>query len=179
MSQYLRFLGKIVGAKGLLLMAALPLPGCDSHYGVVREMTGDASIAHPCVRQALAKTGGVANIKQVAMDETESYQRRFYDYQHEDLNVRLSVVLSSSNVPKFAHVYHRKHSPPPQHEIDIVRPLMAEVERNLEVTCKLAGIAGNVKERCRGVHCPPLTLSGSQPNPPLQRDASPQSGSRP
>ena len=73
MSQYLRFLGKIVGAKGLLLMAALPLPGCDSHYGVVREMTGDASIAHPCVRQALAKTGGVANIKQVAMDETESY----------------------------------------------------------------------------------------------------------
>ena len=164
MNKLLRFRDNIVTAKIVLLMVVLALPGCDSHKGVVREMGGKASITQSCITEALEKTAGVANIKHVPVNKTESYQHNFYDYKHRELSIRLSVILNSSNVPNFAHVYSRNHRPPPQHEIDIVRSLMAEVERNLEAACNLSGIATSVKERCLGVHCPPFALSNAPPN---------------
>ena len=58
---------------------------------------------------------------------------------------------------EFVQSMMRINERPPQQDIDASRPIMALIERRLESTCGIANLSSNVKERCQGVECPPLT----------------------
>lgn len=143
---------------------ALVLLGCDSFYGVLREMKSSIPISQDCINRALSATEGVTDVKYTVISEKESYRYRTYayDYSYKTLRVRLAVDLDSSNAPTFTHHYRRNNRVPPQQVIDVVRPLMARVERNLELVCDIPGAAEHVEESCRGVSCDPLH-SASEP----------------
>jgi hypothetical protein len=49
--------------------------------------------------------------------------------------------------------YARLNKAPPQAEIDVVRPIMRQLERRLEAECGLRDLSVNIKEWCSGVKC--------------------------
>ena len=129
--------------------------GCDNYYGVHRTMNVDVPVLHTCVIQALKQTEGVTDIKYSLVANKDEYQRHFYDYKYNNLNTRVSVLVNKKGT-SFRHLHARNNRKPPQNDIDQIRPQMLEVERRIEITCKLPGATSNIVENCRGVTCIPL-----------------------
>ena len=154
----------------LSLFAVLALAGCDSFHGVWRETKMETGAPHQCVRQVLEQTTGIENISYVLAGEKAEFQHHFYGYEYEGLRVRLAVLDNRSG-RTITQIFAQNRITPPQWDIDSIRPLMAEVERNIAMVCSPNRSMVEVKEECRKVKCGPLPPSGVQSNPSLSQSA--------
>ena len=48
------------------------------------------------------------------------------------------------------------HQPPPQSSIDVTRPVMRAIEKNIAARCGITELTAGVREDCPGVICKPL-----------------------
>jgi hypothetical protein len=144
---------KFASTRTLLLSAAFVLSGCDSFYGVVRTTKPKASVAHQCIELALSQTAGVKNVQYRLVGDDPLYQRHFYDYEYDEVKIRLTVLQNSSGTT-LTHLYLKNRGIPPH--IERARQLMDRVERSVASSCVDPGSWGEAKEECRGVKCAPL-----------------------
>ena len=117
-----------------------------------------------CVIQSLKSTPGVTNVRYEArtvggrtltltgLKPPDTFHDYFYDIQGHSGNLYFSEDYKGR--VEFIQGYLRLNKTPPQAEIDIIRPVMRQLESRLEVECGLPDLAVNIKEMCFGVKCP-------------------------
>jgi len=147
------------------------LPGCaavllgfsDVLYGVERSAQLDASPDVDCVRRVLGATPGIEQIRYYTTPAARSLSWRGVEttgevhtllYQSEGIHAAIQFSEDGQKRVILAHTSLYMHEPPPQEEVDAIRPVMRGVEVALEGECGLEGLAASIEEICYGVACP-------------------------
>ena len=148
-----------------ILGLALVLGGCDPVYGVERDSYLWTAPKLDCVQRAIEVTNGVAT---VSMHERHRGKGLFhptpwiYDYVYSGppgsgVFGSLQVIKTYDGKFSYHNASMRLHAPPPQADIDNVRPVMRAIEKNLASRCGIYELNTTVQETCTGVTCKPLT----------------------
>jgi hypothetical protein len=147
----------------VVLVSIFILAGCDYIAGVDREAFVRNVPPSTCVIKSLESIQGVTNVRYEAraggksltltgLKPPDTYHYYFYDFQ--GLSGGLYFLENYERQIQFSQGYTRVNKLPPQAEIDIIRPLMLQIERRLEAGCGLTDLAVNIKESCSsGVKC--------------------------
>jgi len=75
----------------------------------------------------------------------------FYDFQ--SVSAYLYFSKDYKGKVEFNQAYTAVNATPPQVRVDMMRPVMRELERKLEADCGLQNLVMNIEERCSGVKC--------------------------
>jgi len=68
----------------------------------------------------------------------------------------LAIGMNYGQVLKLSDSLTQINVRPPQADIDATRPVMAEVEERVELSCGVVGLRTKILESCRGVSCKPI-----------------------
>lgn len=149
----------------IIITAFLLLIGCDRYYGVARTASVSSPLSHSCLEVALQQTKGVSEItykfsegdRPITLSGIKpASQVHYYFYKAGSINGYIYAETSYDGISSIRQTYGELHFKPSQEEIDLIRPLMREIERNVEMACGIDGFAQTIKESCIGVSCPPL-----------------------
>jgi hypothetical protein len=136
--------------------------GCDVVYGVSRRAEVSHLPLEHCVRFALQSIDGVANVRHevqegsrritlTGLQKPEIVHYFFYEFQ--SLRGNLYFIQNYKDAIEFNQAYIYINEKPPQREIDLIYPLMRQIETKLEHECGLAELELNMVEYCSGVKC--------------------------
>lgn len=149
----------------IVIAVFMLLAGCDRYYGVTRTASVSSIPSHSCVEAALQKTSGISDISYKFSKSNKPLtlsgikpadQAHYYFYKAGSLKGYIYVETTYTGASSIRQTYRELHSKPSQEEIDLMRPLMGEIEVNIEAACGINGFAKSVVESCSGVSCQPL-----------------------
>jgi hypothetical protein len=149
---------------GLLpLICTVLLSGCDIFYGVYREAPLSSRPNLDCVRDAIEKTPGVAEVQYRHHEggttltfKSPASIADSYLYRGPVGSHVLGALQIHWNYPGnvvFTDTLQDINRKPPQEDVDHSRPVMKLVEQRLESECEMSGLTSKVKETCLGVQC--------------------------
>jgi hypothetical protein len=147
----------------VVLLSVLCLVGCDVIRGVSRRASLPSLPPSSCVIRSLESVQGVTNVSYkpqtggtpitwTGTKPSDMVHYYFYDFQ--GLSGNLYFLKDYKGRVEFSQGYITVNKPVPQAEIDILRPVMRQLEQRLEAECGLYGLVANIKETCSGVTCP-------------------------
>jgi hypothetical protein len=148
-----------------ILFVSVVLAGCDFYYGVSRSENLDQFIDHRCVKAALEKVDGITDIRYEFREGGRPLGRyglappdqvHYYYYKTHGLNGYVYILVDYKLRSSFHQSYGALNAKPPQEQIDIIRPIMSEIERAIEQTCNIEGFASRIRESCMDVRCTAL-----------------------
>ena len=85
------------------------------------------------------------------IQEPDQIYRYFYRYNGLRGNFYFSVNYKDE--VEYRHTYLYMHSKPPQSEIDLIHPIMIQIERKVADTCDVPEFKSAIAESCIGVSC--------------------------
>ncbi len=139
--------------------------GCDFLYGVSRTGYINHRLPKECVFQAIQSIPGIKNLKYEFREGSKpitlsgiqkSDEIHHFFYQYQELGGVLYFVVDYQGKTEIFNSYMYTNKKPPQKHIDILRPVMKEIELALETKCDLKSFASRIVEHCNGITCPPL-----------------------
>ena len=148
--------------RAMIALIALVAAGCDFVFGVNRTALLDRLPTLDCVESAIRSADGVDTVE-YRYDEGSRpititgikppHDLHYFTYRVGEARATLLVKENyKGEVELSQHLIDINRSPPQGH-IDLVRPVMIEVENALERSCQLEGLPQSVDEWCRGVTC--------------------------
>jgi len=147
-------------ARFTLIISVLSITGCDTHYGVYRKAQTSDFIDHKCIESSLNSIKEASNIKYTLMggdpsvtaNTKEGYASHRYHYTFEGINGFVSVLTNKngSQITQFSSAINR---PPPQKNIDKIRPIMDKIETEISSHCAIEDFSSLVEEICNKVEC--------------------------
>ena len=151
-----------VRTSAALLASFLILTGCDAIRGVNRRALVRYVPPSDCVIGSLQSIQGVSSVRYevrtggtpltwTGLKPPEKLHYYFYDLQ--GLHGNLYFSEDYKGKVEFWQGYIMINRTPRQVEIDTIRPVMRQLERQLETECALPNLSVTIKEWCSGVKC--------------------------
>jgi hypothetical protein len=153
-----------------VLLAAIPLilAGCEITYGVSRSARLDTLPPAACVERVLHDPPGITSVTRIDPTTGAELTQRdpppdggsywFNFHGSPDSHIIGSVEFERRR----DHVYFgdadfRMNHPPPQIEVDVMRPVLRQIETELAHQCGATQLLTETRERCHGVECKALS----------------------
>lgn len=144
----------------ILIISGLLITGCDAHYGVYRTAEINNFINHKCIELSLNSVPELANIKYTFLYGDPSYNSNMkeghamhrYHYAFKEINGFVSV-LNNKNGTQITQFSTANRRPPPQKNIDRIRPVMDKIEIAISNHCEINSFSSLVEETCKKVEC--------------------------
>jgi len=151
----------------LLLIAGLPLAGCDVIYGVHRHATLEALPDLACVERVVRAASGVQDVGHWAGQggraltlsgflQPELTFTFVYSGKQPKIEGALELIRDQKGKVQFYQSLVR-YQPPDPVVIANTRPVMREIEFTLSRDCGIPELPAGIKETCDGVDCPPMS----------------------
>jgi hypothetical protein len=138
------------------------ITGCDFIHGVSHVRLDSPTPDIKCLENAVTAVPGVTKFeyrneeggRPLTMHGIEKPNQihRFF-YQYSGLNGNFYFLVNYKGEAEFRHTYIDINRTPPQRDIDTIRPVMFEIENEIEKQCGLVGFSAQVIEECMGVEC--------------------------
>ena len=148
--------------KVALVVVALVLGGCDSYYGVSRQARLEHFVDHRCLKAALEQVNGITDIKYQFAEGGRPWtgsglqapdQLHYYFFKVNELNGNVYFLVNYEQKTEFHQSYGALNMMPPQEHIDIIRPIMTKIEKEIEISCGIKGFVAKITEHCAKVQC--------------------------
>jgi hypothetical protein len=142
------------------LLLAAGASGCDTLSGVTRRAELPSAPPEPCVLRALESIEGIGDIRQEVREGgrpitlsgiQEASTVHYYFYTYGGLRGNLYFHQDYKGRVELTQGYAYLNQPAPQEEIDLIYPVMRQVESRLQEECALPEL--EVEEYCMGVRC--------------------------
>ena len=144
----------------IFIISGLLVAGCDVQYGVYRKADINNFIHHKCVELSLESVHELTDIKysflygdpSFTSTTKEGHAMHRYHYTFEDINGFVSV-LTNINRTQITQFSSANRKPPPQINIDRIRPIMDKIEIEISNHCEINNFSTLVEETCKKVEC--------------------------
>jgi len=150
------------GFRIVALAAPAFIAGCDPIYGISRNSRLSSLPELDCVESAIRSVPRVTTVRRwytegsrpLALTGIKPPDHDYYfSYEVEDTGASLYLSVNYRGEVEYSQHLIKIGSPPPQKDIDVVRPVMVEVETALESRCNVRGLHAAIEESCSGVTC--------------------------
>jgi hypothetical protein len=153
-----------------VLLAAVPLTlaGCEIPYGVGRSARLDTLPPADCTERVLRETPAITSVTRI--DPTTGAELTQLDHPRDGNSyifkfhgsAESHITGSVGFEKRRRHVYFSDgdggmNHPPPQVEIDAIRPVMRQIEAELAHQCGATQLLTDIRERCLRVECKALS----------------------
>jgi len=151
-------MNRIISATLILMI----ITGCDSIRGVSHIRNESPYPDQACIKKAVLAVPGISEFdyrgetggRPLTVHGIEKpNQIHRYLYKYSKLNGNFYFIVNYEGKTEFHHTYIGINRTPPQKEIDLMRPVMFKIEKEIEKQCGLAGFSAGVIEHCMGVKC--------------------------
>jgi len=129
------------------------ISGCDPFYGVERITRPIEQIpTSECVLAAIESVPGITSAT-YERQAADSYVAHSYRYKHNEYQSTLYFIVRADSDTQLFHEIGGVGLLPTQAEVDVLYPIMLQVEAALEVKCTMTGLKEKTKQICSGVKC--------------------------
>lgn len=151
-----------------VLIAGVFLVGCDPFWGLTRSFHTDQPISTTCIQQAFDQVSEIhdvqyqaPDVKQVPHLHPSITQLHSYTFEIGTLQSALTWEVYDSGQSELRQGFSAMGRRPVQSDVDIIRPIMINIEHALQARCGISNLESRVTEHCAlpgGVEClPPAT----------------------
>ena len=136
--------------------------GCDSIHGVSHVLYKAPKPEKTCIEKAILSVPNVSNLKYKKVSSgrpitlhglEKADEVNYYFYKYLGLNGNLYFNVNYKEETTFFHTYIGMNKVPSQNEIDKIRPIMFQIESEIEKQCGLVDFSSKIEERCFSVKC--------------------------
>jgi len=149
--------------KYLFVIFALIITGCDSVGGIRHYAKLDSAPPLDCVESTLRSVSGVSNVsfneedggRPLTISGIKSPNKIYrFSYSADELQGNFYFSVNYKNEADYTHTYMYINSTPPQEEVDIIFPIIKDIERALFQTCGISEFKGSIDRYCSsGIKC--------------------------
>lgn len=137
----------------VIVATVLLLIGCDPFYGVERITRPIEQI--PTSECMLAAIESVPEVTSATYERqsADSYVAHGYHYKHNEYQSTLYFIVRADSNTQLFHEIGSVGLLPTQAEVDVLYPIMLQVEEAIEAECSMSGLKEKTKQMCSGVKC--------------------------